>query len=164
MKLWRLPHLSQEKIEHIWSYGKNRSKDESKKSSKSITSFVFCIWSTKVQDERNFAKNILICLILELEILWEQEHFFIVTFMTNSKNIEAIPPPREHPCTVFIILNSCMLLNISKCLMKIILMMTKQERQIKMETHRHFNRRTIQTVKTRGNSTVKDLRIFDTNL
>ena len=35
--------------------------------------------------------------------------------------------------------------------------MTKQERQIKMETHRHFSKRMIQTVRTRGNSIVKDL-------
>jgi hypothetical protein len=40
------------------------------------------------------------------------------------------------------------------------LMMTKQERQIEMETKRHFNRRTMQTVRTRGNSIVKDLGIF----
>ena len=41
--------------------------------------------------------------------------------------------------------------------MKIILMMTKQEREIKMETHRHFMERMKKTVTTRGNSVVKDL-------
>jgi hypothetical protein len=47
--------------------------------------------------------------------------------------------------------------------MKIILMMTNQERETKMETHRHFMERMRKTVTTSGNGVVKDLIMKDIN-